>query len=220
MMELKKALDARGHCLLEMPSGTGKTTTLLSLVVSYIMANPFDLTKLIYCSRTVPEIEKVLEELLLLFKYIETETNEKFNMLGLVLTSRKNLCIHPEVSKEREGKVVDGRCHALTAGYIREQSQYNEDVPLCSFYEGFDSSGREDPMPRGAYNIDDLKNYARNKGYCPYFLARHTVSTCLQVDNYYRGSHGSGNSIQWQFINFFKSTEIYLNFRYRENLLL
>lgn len=97
MIELKKGLDAKGHCLLEMPSGTGKTTTLLSLVVSYMIANPFDVTKLIYCSRTVPEIEKVIEELRLLLNYVENQTGEQPNLLGLVLTSRKNLCIHPQV---------------------------------------------------------------------------------------------------------------------------
>ena len=42
-----------------MPSGTGKTVSLLALIVAYIQANPHELTKLIYCSRTVPEIEKV-----------------------------------------------------------------------------------------------------------------------------------------------------------------
>jgi Rad3-related DNA helicase len=31
----KRALDAEGHCLLEMPSGTGKTISLLSLIVAY-----------------------------------------------------------------------------------------------------------------------------------------------------------------------------------------
>lgn len=97
MIELKKGLDAKGHCLLEMPSGTGKTTTLLSLVVSYMMTYPLEVTKLIYCSRTVPEIEKVVEELRLLLNYIEQETGKPTKTLGLVLTSRKNLCIHPEV---------------------------------------------------------------------------------------------------------------------------
>ena len=59
--------------------------------------------KLIYCSRTVPEIEKALSELKRLMKYriscAETpEQREKEeNFLGLGLTSRKNLCIHPEV---------------------------------------------------------------------------------------------------------------------------
>lgn len=33
--DLKRSLDAHGHCVLEMPSGTGKTVSLLSLIVSY-----------------------------------------------------------------------------------------------------------------------------------------------------------------------------------------
>jgi DNA excision repair protein ERCC-2 len=63
MLELKRALDAKGHCLLEMPSGTGKTMSLLSLIVAYMKTNPLELGKLIYSSRTVPEIEKVISEL-------------------------------------------------------------------------------------------------------------------------------------------------------------
>ncbi len=35
MRELKRALDAKGHAMLEMPTGTGKTVALLSLVLSY-----------------------------------------------------------------------------------------------------------------------------------------------------------------------------------------
>ena len=35
MSDLKRTLDAGGHCVLEMPSGTGKTVSLLSLIVSY-----------------------------------------------------------------------------------------------------------------------------------------------------------------------------------------
>ena len=42
-----------------MPSGTGKTITLLSLIVAYLRDNPHNLSKLVYCSRTIPEIEKV-----------------------------------------------------------------------------------------------------------------------------------------------------------------
>lgn len=49
----------QGHCVLEMPSGTGKTVTLLSLIVSYMKWKPYVVTKLIYCSRTVPELSKV-----------------------------------------------------------------------------------------------------------------------------------------------------------------
>ena len=62
MLELKRSLDARGHSMLEMPTGTGKTITLLSLITSYQRAHP-TMGKLLYCTRTIPEMEKVLEEL-------------------------------------------------------------------------------------------------------------------------------------------------------------
>ncbi|CAL7936538.1 unnamed protein product [Xylocopa violacea] len=175
MLELKRGLDAKGHCLLEMPSGTGKTITLLSLIVAYMLENPLDVTKLIYCSRTVPEIEKVIEELKKLMDYYEKETESKPKIVGLVLSSRKNMCIHPEVSKEREGKIVDGRCHSLTASYVRERHNYDESTPICTFYEGFDMEGKEQLMPPGIYSIDDLKEYGRDRNWCPYFLARFTI---------------------------------------------
>ncbi|WAR19646.1 ERCC2-like protein, partial [Mya arenaria] len=69
MMELKKTLDAKN--------------------------NPNEVNKLIYCSRTIPELEKVVEELKSLMDYYEQETSEKQSIVGLALSSRKNLCIHP-----------------------------------------------------------------------------------------------------------------------------
>jgi DNA excision repair protein ERCC-2 len=60
MVKLKQVLDAKGPGVLEMPSGTGKTVTLLSLITSYQIAHP-DVGKLVYCSRTVPELEKVIQ---------------------------------------------------------------------------------------------------------------------------------------------------------------
>ncbi len=49
----------QGHSVLEMPSGTGKTVSLLALIVAYLTVNKAELHKLIYCSRTVQEIDKV-----------------------------------------------------------------------------------------------------------------------------------------------------------------
>jgi DNA excision repair protein ERCC-2 len=96
MVDLKRTLDARGHCLLEMPTGTGKTITLLSLITSYMLANP-SVGKLIYCTRTVHEMEKVLEELRKLQAYQEKSLGKAVKRLALGLSSRKNLCGHPEV---------------------------------------------------------------------------------------------------------------------------
>lgn len=68
MRSLKQALDAGGHCLLEMPTGTGKTVCLLSLITSYQFSNP-SAGKLIYCTRTVPEMNHVMEELATVLAY-------------------------------------------------------------------------------------------------------------------------------------------------------
>ena len=59
-----------------------------------------------YCSRTVPEIEKALAELKRLVAYRikmaredgdDIQLEKETSFLGLGLTSRKNLCLHPEV---------------------------------------------------------------------------------------------------------------------------
>uniref|UniRef100_A0A1A9WIP7 General transcription and DNA repair factor IIH helicase subunit XPD n=1 Tax=Glossina brevipalpis TaxID=37001 RepID=A0A1A9WIP7_9MUSC len=176
MLELKRTLDAKGHCLLEMPSGTGKTATLLSLIVAYMIEHPEVLRKLIYCSRTVPEIEKVIAELQNLLAYYEKNVPQPPALIGLVLSSRKNMCIHPEVSKEREGKAVDGKCYGLTASYVRERHEVDPDTPICQYYEGYSLEGKESALPVGIYSIDDLKEYGRMRNWCPYFLARQTIN--------------------------------------------
>ncbi|XP_060042472.1 general transcription and DNA repair factor IIH helicase subunit XPD-like [Erinaceus europaeus] len=114
MLELKRTLDAKGHRVLEMPSGTGKTVSLLALIMAYQRAYPLEVTKLIYCSRTVPEIEKVIEELRKLLNFYEKQEGEKLPFLGLALSSRKNLCIHPEDSEEDDQGPVSFRMEETT----------------------------------------------------------------------------------------------------------
>eukprot|EP00126_Sphaerothecum_destruens_P000890 Sdes_comp11630_c0_seq1m2796 len=158
MLELKRTLDAKGHCALEMPSGTGKTVSLLSLIVAYQLAKP-EFGKLIYCSRTVPELEKVLEELKHLRNYYEAN-QVPCNILGIGLSSRKNMCIHPRLTHLRKGKQVDSICRSMTCSWVRdEHSSENLDVSqmddadektlLCSFFENLELQKNEAMMPAG-----------------------------------------------------------------------
>lgn len=78
MRELKMTLDAEGHGVLEMPSGTGKTITLLSLIIAYNVQYPDKLVKLVYCSRTVPEIEKAMGELKRLMEFYKKESQQVY----------------------------------------------------------------------------------------------------------------------------------------------
>nr|CAF32100.1 DNA repair helicase, putative [Aspergillus fumigatus] len=134
MCDLKKTLDAGGHCVLEMPSGTGKTVSLLSLIIAYQQHYP-EHRKLIYCSRTMSEIEKALAELKELMKFRSQQLGYTEDFRALGLTSRKNLCLHPSVKREKSGTVVDARCRSLTAGFVKEKKERGEDVELCIYHE-------------------------------------------------------------------------------------
>ncbi|KAL5529015.1 RAD15 [Sanghuangporus baumii] len=182
MCDLKRTLDAQGHCVLEMPSGTGKTVSLLSLIVSYQQFYPTK-RKLIYCSRTVPEIEKALAELKRLLDYraqhaeTEEEREKERRFTGLGLTSRKNLCLHPEVSKERKGVVVDARCRDLTSSAAMEKARNNPgSVPTCSFHDNLEDFEPGNLIPPGIHTLADVLQYGRDKGTCPYFTVRRMMA--------------------------------------------
>ncbi|KAJ3086145.1 DNA-dependent ATPase of the nucleotide excision repair factor 4 complex, partial [Quaeritorhiza haematococci] len=129
--------------------------------------------KLVYCSRTVPEIEKALAELKRLMAY-RAKQGLKENFLALGLSSRKNLCVHPEVSKHKNGNVVDAQCRGITAPWVREQAKNAEpgEIETCSFYESLENADANASMPSGVYTLDDLREFGKKNGYCPYFLAR------------------------------------------------
>ncbi len=195
MCQLKTALDQdKGHCLLEMPTGTGKTVSLLSLILAYQYryqhADVLDdvssdkpsssssssssssksrkatikveadgdtaaatnaplppskpstkkesssrqtnapVGKLVYCTRTVQEMDKVVDELQRVMAYRRAALLEDAGdgsggrahrpMLGVCLSSRRNMCIHPDVGSYDNRNKVDAMCHKLTASFKRE----------------------------------------------------------------------------------------------------
>lgn len=177
MCDLKRTLDTGGHCVLEMPSGTGKTVSLLSLIVAYQMHMP-EKRKLIYCSRTMSEIEKALAELKALMRYRTKELGYTEEFRGLGLTSRKNLCLHPSVKREKSGAVVDARCRSLTAGFVKEKKERGEDVDVCIYHDNLDLLDPSNLVPTGVFTLDNLLQYGENHKQCPYFSARRMMPWC------------------------------------------
>lgn len=140
-------LHFQGHGVLEMPSGTGKTISLLSLIVAYqrVSLTQCLCSGFVLCLRASSVFSvgvssgshqahlllqngprdwegdsnqtpqdahmqyetsgslfwwcvEVVEELRKLMEFYSKETGERNNFLALALSSRKNLCVHPEVS--------------------------------------------------------------------------------------------------------------------------
>ncbi|KAI4196796.1 MAG: hypothetical protein LQ348_002239 [Seirophora lacunosa] len=177
MCDLKRTLDAGGHCVLEMPSGTGKTVSLLSLIVAYQQYYP-EHRKLIYCSRTMSEIEKALAELKALMKYRADQLGFVEDFRGLGLTSRKNLCLHPSVKREKSGSVVDARCRSLTASFVKERKERGEDVDVCIYHDNLDLLEPHNLVPPGVFTLDGLLKYGEQHKQCPYFSARRMMPFC------------------------------------------
>ncbi|KAI5923841.1 putative excision repair protein rhp3 [Camillea tinctor] len=177
MCDLKRTLDAGGHCVLEMPSGTGKTVSLLSLIVAYQQHYP-EHRKLIYCSRTMSEIEKALAELKALMKFRAEELGRVEEFRGLGLTSRKNLCLHPSVKREKSGAIVDSRCRSLTAGFVKEKKEKGENVDVCVYHDNLDLLEPHNLIPNGVWTLDGLLRYGEQHKQCPYFTSRRMMQYC------------------------------------------
>ena len=127
MLCLKRAIDARGHALLEMPTGTGKTVCLVSLVTSYQFQYPAT-GKLIYCTRTVQEMYKTMDEIRRVIAFREKAVGPQGGkVLALCLSSRKNMCIHPRVEQGSDREAVDSICRSMTASWVRTKAGVKKD---------------------------------------------------------------------------------------------
>lgn len=235
MRSLKQTLDAGGHCLLEMPTGTGKTVCLLSLITSYQFANP-SAGKLVYCTRTVPEMNSVMEELAIVLNYraeqlrlservdvedtvmANTQSGESTTeqqqqqktkkkprkvykkktsrppmgpsalvngaggsgVLALCLSSRRNMCVHERVLEESDREAVDAACRSMTASWVMDQARSgsagSSNIETCTYYDQFQSAGEATNMPSGIYDLEELRKWGKERGWCPYYLTRQAIN--------------------------------------------
>ena len=147
---------------------------------------------------TMSEIEKALAELKALMKYRAEQLGYEEDFRGLGLTSRKNLCLHPSVKREKSGAVVDARCRSLTAGFVKEKKERGEDVELCVYHDvghsllspsfkkrrsdvanletqNLDLLEPHNLVPNGVWTLDGLLRYGEEHKQCPYFTSRRMV---------------------------------------------
>ncbi|CAF2940175.1 unnamed protein product [Rotaria sp. Silwood2] len=199
-----KALQQSKNCLLESPTGTGKTLTLLcaslawqqkeieQLRLSSLNENtdnatesttkPTSVSPIYYCTRTHKQLEQVAKQL--------SNTIYKDKIRMTLLSSRDNYCVHPTVSR---GPNKNNECVKIT-----RPNQNNSAVrgfkSECGYYERLKGKIANDfirshskPLPR-VFDIEQFTEYCRiSHGICPYYTSRlliHDVQIILCPYNY------------------------------------
>ena len=67
----------------------------------------------------------------------KTIGSEGGNVLGICLSSRKNMCIHKEVMDAADQEAVDSKCRSMTASWVRQNGNVDANVELCNYYGTF-----------------------------------------------------------------------------------
>ncbi|KAI5192792.1 DNA excision repair protein ERCC-2 [Nematocida sp. AWRm77] len=178
--ELFEVVQGKGHCLIEMPTGTGKTIAILSFLLSYQihlmsggvgaerikkqgMQRKEGVFKIVYCTRTTAELEKVLEELKELHAYILTYIPD-LQYTGIGMSARRTLCVNPEVKKEKTARMVNAACRNTKLS--------------CEYFQGY---LEDQTLPPGVYTLEELKAAAAQSKKCPYYMSRavSALSDCV-----------------------------------------
>eukprot|EP00771_Trimastix_marina_P000080 gnl/Trimastix_PCT/1083.p1 GENE.gnl/Trimastix_PCT/1083~~gnl/Trimastix_PCT/1083.p1 ORF type:complete len:1148 (-),score=270.65 gnl/Trimastix_PCT/1083:33-3476(-) len=163
MERVIEALDTSANALLESPTGTGKTLSLLCAALAWHKYRKQENVReghigapvppLFYCSRTHSQLHQVARELK------RTTYRPKMTCLG----SRESYCIHPSVSRQR-GRMQTALCRRLTQ------------AGQCHYYNRLKNSKSLPPGLNEAFDVEDLLAYGRQNSVCPYFCARQLQS--------------------------------------------
>ncbi|KAI3786063.1 hypothetical protein L1987_45190 [Smallanthus sonchifolius] len=198
-------LCQKSNALLESPTGTGKTLCLLCATLAWrkslgsfstgrragakhaegssSQGESSNLPTIVYTSRTHSQIRQVVQELK------RTVYRPKMVVLG----SREQLCIHPDVSL-LHGRTQTNACHFLCQ---KRTKRYCTHYPRVSEFVKNNPGLGDEPI-----DIDDLVNIGKNNGPCPYYMSRelHKVVDILFAPYNYLIDPGNRKSltIEWE----------------------
>ncbi|SPP77637.1 regulator of telomere elongation helicase 1 homolog [Drosophila guanche] len=136
--------------------GTGPGGDLSELAMTVGKANNWGVPKVIYASRTHSQLNQAMREL---------KRTAYANMRSVVLGSRDQLCIHPEVMKEQ------GNSNKVNLCKLRVHSK------TCTFQLRVESK-KDHPDFRGPsiMDIEDLVRVGQKLKMCPYFASKELVA--------------------------------------------
>ena len=149
------ACTGRENALLESPTGTGKTLSLLCASLAWLQKEResyklggkdlSEIPKIVYCSRTHSQLAQVQKEL----------KNTVFNPRTVLIASRDHLCVNSTINTHR-GFALNAACRNAQKG-----------INPCPYYKNRDKADKT--MPWTPMDIEELHKVAQRHQFCPYY---------------------------------------------------
>lgn len=155
MESLIASYDTSSHALLESPTGTGKTLSLLAATLSWIKTNndkgKEKKMKLFYASRTHAQISQLISEL----------KSTPYLPSIAILASREHLCINKDVRELNKSAMIT-KCHQLIKG------------GECRYYSRLQSRKKTttDYYANKVLDVEELFAEGARQEICPYYLSK------------------------------------------------
>jgi len=148
MSKVIEACDNKEYALLESPTGTGKTLSLLCSILSWKYARNSS-TRIIYTSRTHSQLSNVIKEL----------KKTSFKPSVCHIASRALLCINPAV-RNLDNSSQTRKCRALRS---KKACIYSNDEKINMYGKKLMSE---------CLDIEDFIAFCTKNGICPYYCAQ------------------------------------------------
>ena len=166
MAKVIQACNAKQNALLESPTGTGKTLSLLCASLAWLKTERERLVreaggaeipsegmpKIIYCSRTHSQLAQVQKEL----------KNTVFQPRTVLIASRDHLCANQSINMAR-GFALNAACRAAQGG-----------MNPCLYFKNRDKA--DDIMSWEPHDIEELHRIAQKQQVCPFFANKDRAS--------------------------------------------
>jgi len=158
MNKLVDVLENKQNVLLESPTGTGKTKTILCSVLPWCMKNN---KKLLVVTRTHDQVEQFIRSI--------HETN--YTPKVCVLASKSRTCIHPD--KNSFPNPEDGCRESIQCKNCSSYTHIKKLIPKNSTIDDI-----EVPIEpsNSIFDLEDIVKKSSEKDLCPYFVTKTMVS--------------------------------------------
>ena len=159
MESVINCIDNRSHGLLESPTGTGKTVSLLASSLAWLK-NQQELglhkdTKIFYASRTHSQLKQLISEL----------RSTVYRPVVSILGSRDQMCVNDKL-KGCSGSEKNTKCGTLVT------------TGECDYYNTTKSKQKQivKVYSEKILDIEDLVKEGRKESFCPFYMSRAMVS--------------------------------------------